>query len=234
MIYGHLPTWEHALSICEVYLDNAAWLFRGVSRRQLMDEMLPAIYKRKVTQPDEDDYGGPHHLALMMSIFAVGRIVDIGLTIATSEAEGEHYNQLAKAALCLQPVMEKPSLITIQALHMLSIYNAMSGSEVSGGESSMETTWSLIGLAAHLSQTVSFPLIPVLCADKLKVNHRSDSVKIFPSRLAYLIARLTMHRQIEIVHVGNRPQRSSSYGEHYSGIFLSLMPGMYVFLAGFP
>lgn len=154
MIYDHLPSWEHALSICEIYLENAAWLFRGVPRSQLMDEMLPAIYKRKIIQPNEDDYSGPHHLALMMSIFAVGSIVDIRLSTTMNEAEGAHYNQLATAALGLRSVMEKPSLVTIQALHMFSIYNAMGGSETSGGESSMETTWSLIGLAAYLLQTV--------------------------------------------------------------------------------
>lgn len=188
MIYGHLPTWEHALSICEVYLENAAWLFRGVSRRQLMDEILPGIYKRRPiplnpnlnADSDEEDYSGPHHLALMMSIFAVGRIVDIHLTMANSEAEGAHYNQLAKAALCLQPVMEKPGLVTIQALHMLSIYNAMSGSETSGGESSMETTWSLIGLAAHLSQTVSFSFIVsfFLMVDLMRMTCRLDFVSL--------------------------------------------------------
>ncbi|KAI0046045.1 hypothetical protein FA95DRAFT_1520813 [Auriscalpium vulgare] len=153
LIRAHLPPWELAVTIAETYLSNAAWLFRGVSRIQLMDEMLPAIYKKRIVYPP-DDYGGPHDLALLLSIFAVGRIVDISLPQSVSEAEGEHYNQLALAALCLRPVLERPSMVTIQALHLSSIYNAMCGSEVSGGESSMETTWSLIALAAHLAQTV--------------------------------------------------------------------------------
>ncbi|KAI0057395.1 hypothetical protein BV25DRAFT_1831235 [Artomyces pyxidatus] len=153
LIQSHLPPYELALSICQTYISNAAWLFRGVSRQQLLDEMLPAIYKQRVVHPP-DDYGGPHDLALLLSVLAVGRIVDISLPPATAEAEGEHYNQLALAALCLKPVLEKPSLVTIQALHVSSIYNAMSGSEVSGGESSMETTWSLVALAAYLSQTI--------------------------------------------------------------------------------
>lgn len=142
------------MPICETYLQNAAWLFRGVSREQIMDEMLPAIYQQKPSYPPED-YSGPHDLALLLSIISVGRIVDITLTQAAAEAEGEHYNQLAMAALCLQPIMERPSMVTIQALHVSSIYNAMCGNEVSGGESTMETTWSLVALAAHLSQTVS-------------------------------------------------------------------------------
>ncbi|THH16401.1 hypothetical protein EW146_g4238 [Bondarzewia mesenterica] len=152
MIHRCLPTWEMATSICETFLENAAWLFRGVSRIQLMEEILPSIYGKAVDPVD--DYSGPHDLALLLSIFSVGRIVDITLSPDVAEADGEHWNQLAMAALCLKPVLEKPSMVTIQVLHMASIFNAMSGSEAINGESTMETTWSLIGLAAHLSQSM--------------------------------------------------------------------------------
>ena len=70
-----------------------------------------------------------------------------------SDALGEHFHQIAKAALALQPVLEKPSIVTIQVLHLMSIYNAMSGNDLKN-ETSMEMTWSLVTLAAHLSQTV--------------------------------------------------------------------------------
>ena len=152
MIGSHLPTWERACSLCETYLEQAAWLFHAVSPVQLMDEMLPAFYKKAVPDPSEDDYSGPHDLALLFLVFAVGALVD--LTQEPSNAEAEHYHQIARAAICLQPVLERPSLVTIQALHLLSIYNAMSSSDLSGSETSMETTWSLITLAAQLSQTV--------------------------------------------------------------------------------
>jgi hypothetical protein len=36
----------------------------------------------------------------------------------------------------------------------MSVYNAMSGNDLTS-ETSMELTWSLVTLAAHLSQTVS-------------------------------------------------------------------------------
>lgn len=152
-IYSNLPCWEHALSICEVYLENAAWHLHTVPRRQLIDDILPVVYQRKA--PDEE-CAGSHYLALIMGILAVGRFVDIRLTMAQSEEESIRYDGLAKAALSLQPVMEKSNIITIQALRIISIYNAMSGSELSGGELSMETTWSLTGLAVRLSQAVRF------------------------------------------------------------------------------
>ncbi|TFY57428.1 hypothetical protein EVG20_g8554 [Dentipellis fragilis] len=141
LIQGQLPSWEEALRTSEVYLQNASWLFRSMSRTQLMDEMLPVMYGKKAAgPPPEDEYSGAHDLALLLYVFAVGRIVDLDLSHTDAEAQGEHFHQLAKAALCLQPVLERPSMVTIQALHVGSIYNAMCGSEISGGESTMERT----------------------------------------------------------------------------------------------
>ena len=168
LIRTYLPPWEQAVTMAESYLENAAWIFRSVTRHQLINEMLPSIYGKRLAYPS-DDYSGPHVLALLFSIFALGSVVDVNLSTQAAESEGEHYNQLALTALGLQPVLEKPSLVTIQTLHIVSIYHAMLGSEASGGESSMEFTWSLVNLAAHLAQTVrsltshllSMPLIPL-------------------------------------------------------------------------
>jgi len=153
LIRTYLPQWEQAVAMAESYLETAAWLFRSVTRHQLVNEMLPAIYGKQPAYPPYD-YNGPHDLALLFSVFALGSILDVSLPTPVAESEGEHYNQLALAALGLQPVLEKPSLVTIQTLHIASIYHAMLGNEVSGGESSMEFTWSLVNLAAHLAQTV--------------------------------------------------------------------------------
>ncbi|EGN96940.1 hypothetical protein SERLA73DRAFT_75787 [Serpula lacrymans var. lacrymans S7.3] len=151
LIEGQLPSWERARYLSESYLDGAAWLFRGVNRDQLMDEILPVYYSSSSVKPVEE-HNSAHELALLFVVFAVGALVD--LTQEPGNVEAEHYHQIARAAICLQPVLEKPSLTTIQALHLLSVYNAMSGNEFSSKEASMETTWSLIILAAHLSQTI--------------------------------------------------------------------------------
>ncbi|KAI9571978.1 fungal-specific transcription factor domain-containing protein [Boletus coccyginus] len=151
LIEGHLPNWERASYLTQTYCEQAGWLFHGVSKDQIIDELLP-IYYSNGPQEVADDNKSAHELALLFLVFAVGALVD--LTQDPGNAEAEHYHQIARAAICLQPVLEKPSLVTIQALHLLSIYNAMSGNELSAKETSMETTRSLIVLAAHLSQTV--------------------------------------------------------------------------------
>ncbi len=154
IIREYLPTWERALAMSESYMDSATWIFRSVTRQQLINEMLPAIYGKRTANCSPDEYSGPHDLALLFSVFALGSVLDTSLPTPTSESEGEHYNQLALGALCQQPVLEKPSVITIQTLHILSVYNAMLGGDMSGGESTMESTWSLVAVACHLAQTV--------------------------------------------------------------------------------
>ena len=183
LIRTYLPPWEHASAMAESYMECATWIFRSVSRHQLVNEMLPSIYRR-LPHPSEE-YNGPHDLALLFSIFALGRVLDVNLPTRAAEIDGEHYNQLALAALCLQPVLEKPSLVTIQTLHIVSIYHAMLGNDISGGESSMEFTWSLVNLAAHLAQTVRYfdstrlPRMPIF-------THRLDYVSL---RRMYILCK---------------------------------------------
>ncbi|GJE99289.1 fungal-specific transcription factor domain-containing protein [Phanerochaete sordida] len=154
LIESHLPPWDRATHLAESYLTNAAWLFQGLTREQVVDEMLPAIYKRPRPEFKEEeipyqDYSGPHDLALLYLVFAVGALVD--LSQEPYNAEGEHYHILAKAALCLQPVLEKPSLVAIQGLYLLAVYTAMCGSDK---ETTMETSWSIVTLSAQLAQSI--------------------------------------------------------------------------------
>ncbi|KAH9053247.1 fungal-specific transcription factor domain-containing protein, partial [Lactarius vividus] len=169
-IKNYLPPWERASVMAEAYLASATWIFRSVTRPQLINEMLPAIYGKRTAYAD--DHNGPHDLALLFSVFALGSVMDSSLTNSTAESEGEHYNQLALAALCQQPVLEKPSVVTIQTLHVLSNYNAMLGGDVSGGESSMESTWSLVAVACHLAQTVGLHRDPARWESDPKVVQR--------------------------------------------------------------
>jgi hypothetical protein len=147
----YMPNWERASYLTKTYCEQAAWIFRGVSTEQIMEELLPTYYPNGPLEAvDKTEHA--HDLALLFLIFAMGALVDLGQQSGNEEAE--HYHQIARAAIYLQPVLEKPSIVTIQALHLLGLYNAMSGNELNAEDASMETTWSLVILAAHLSQTV--------------------------------------------------------------------------------
>jgi hypothetical protein len=161
IVESHLPNWERALYLGEIYLDHSVWLFRGLGRTQLIEEMLPIFYKKQVPCSAEvEDYSGPHDLALIFAVFAIGAYIDPGHD--RTNAEAEHYHQIARVAISLQPVLEKPSLVTIQTLRLLSIYNTMSCNEIGSSATNMETTWSLLTLATQLSQTVCYPVTGAL------------------------------------------------------------------------
>jgi len=162
VIESHLPSWDRAHVLCDTYLDQVGWLVHTVTRVQLLDEMLPVVYRKRAastccSEPSlpnmlmgvEEDHTGPHDLALVFIILAIGSL----LQPESPDVLGEHFHQLSRAAVSLQPVLEKPSVVTIQTLHLTSVYNAMGGSD-SRSDTSMEVTWSLTTLAAHLSQTV--------------------------------------------------------------------------------
>ena len=155
MIESHLPDYQRACELAEAYVSYAAWLFRSVSRRQIFEELIPRFYKQAA---DEDaplpttDYRKPHDLGLLLLCFAIGALVD--LNRQPSNSDGEHYCQLAQAAMCLQPVLSNPTLVTIQALHLQSIYVAMVGNEPGGQDHHMEFSWALLTLAGQLSHTV--------------------------------------------------------------------------------
>ena len=162
VIESHLPPWDRARVLCDTYLEQVGWMVHTVTRAQLLDEMLPVVYRKRsastccpepslpnMLMGGEEDHSGPHDLALVFIILAIGSL----LQPESPEVLGEHFYQLSRAAVSLQPVLEKPSVVTIQVLQLTSVYNAMGGTD-SRSDTSMEVTWSLTTLAAHLSQTV--------------------------------------------------------------------------------
>ena len=187
-IETYLPPWERACILAETYLEQAAWIFRAVSKQQLLDEMLPIIYKRQLPLDPAHEYNGPHDLSLLLMIFAVGALVDLNLEPFNKEAD--HYYQLAKAAITLQSVFEKPELVTIQALHLMSIYNAMHQPDdrQDEAETSMEMSWSLIRLCHQLAQTVSLTLQFTISGTSILTGSYSVRL-VYVCQLSFAITR---------------------------------------------
>ena len=44
LIVDQLPEWARARQLCELYLEQAPWFFGAITRRQLLDELLPLFY----------------------------------------------------------------------------------------------------------------------------------------------------------------------------------------------
>ncbi|KAJ7704352.1 hypothetical protein B0H17DRAFT_921443 [Mycena rosella] len=147
MIESFLPPVERAIDLCDTFLEHLSWMFHIVSRRQLVDELIPAIYKQvRVSY-------GPHELAVLLITLGIGALVDLDLQPYNLEAQ--HYYRLAQAALTLQSVMTEPSVVTIKTLHLMSIYNGLSGKE-----SNMEASYGLLDMASQVALTTGLHIDP--------------------------------------------------------------------------
>ncbi|KDQ56828.1 hypothetical protein JAAARDRAFT_36304 [Jaapia argillacea MUCL 33604] len=162
LIESYLPSWQRAWQLSDLYLEQECWHYGAVTRKQLMDEILPEFYPESVDLASPSDpstspafvqstgIGGPHDLALMFVVFCFGALTDPSLPPAPDNEEADFYYQLSRAAMNLEPVLEKPpSVATVQTLSLMGIYRGMCA-----GENSIESTWAMFGLATKLAQTI--------------------------------------------------------------------------------
>jgi hypothetical protein len=179
LVRSHLPTYERSLVLCNSYLQKAGWLFNVISQAQLVDEMLPAIYRKTAPYPP-DDYSGAHDLSLFYSALSVGALLE--LENPNGPADAEHFQELSRASMNLQNVLEKPTLASIQSLHLQSIYYQMTGQSPSG-EATMETAWSVQCLGAQLAYSVG----------RLRLSTATDRCSRHLDRSAYVSYHLYFH-----------------------------------------
>lgn len=179
LVNTYIPSWQDATRLSQLYLEQAPWFFGAVTRRQLEEETLPQWYKeaprpmnpsapggllpaaasptpsnssndRNGSQPPSGK-GNAHDLAMLFMVFCFGSLTDMSMPSAPDNSEAEHYYQLAKACLTIEPVLERPpSVSTVQTLSLMAIYEG-----ICSKENSIESTWALFGMATKLAQSVS-------------------------------------------------------------------------------
>jgi hypothetical protein len=121
-------------------------MFSIVSRQYLIGELIPAIYTQN--RIHGRTYG-PHELALLLITLGIGVFVDLNLPPYHEDAE--HYYRLARSAVSLQSVLTQPSIATVKCLHLMSIYNGMSGKA-----SNLEDSYCHLNLAGHVALRVRY------------------------------------------------------------------------------
>jgi hypothetical protein len=187
LITEHLPEWPRARVLCDLYLEQAPWFFGAIAHRQLLEEILPLFYGEAMdlqrtdgsSPSSQGSQGSPaptlvvsssafsrpsdsgataHELALLFVVFCFGALTDPELPTAPNNVEAETYYRLTRAALNLEPVLDRPpSVATVQTLSMMGIYQGLVADE-----NSIESTWALMGLSCKLAQSVcsSYPYWP--------------------------------------------------------------------------
>lgn len=162
LIHNWLPPWKRAQQLSELYLSQAPWFFGPVTRRQLMEECLPSWYSEArdlipsgpvtstLESSTEHFSKGPHDLALLFVVFCLGAQMDDALPSAPDNEEARIYVELTRAALNLEPVLDRtPSVATVQALALLAMVQG-----VFGGDNNVEGMWNILGLATRLAQSI--------------------------------------------------------------------------------
>lgn len=150
LIESHLPSYERATALCEAYLGNLSWFITMIERTQITQELLPVIYKRKIKLAPDGTELRPdaHDLALLLIVFACGAAGD--LTQPPDNQEGLEYFHLARAALGLRSVFASASLVTVQTMILMGLYDFFSFRR-----SNMEEAWKLISFASGIATSVS-------------------------------------------------------------------------------
>lgn len=83
LLFSHLPSQPRAWSLCETYMEHAAWVFRPLKRDEIIDDVLSPIYKaqkeRQASGSIPNHNISSHRLAVLFLIFALGALVDLTL-----------------------------------------------------------------------------------------------------------------------------------------------------------
>ncbi|KIY64549.1 hypothetical protein CYLTODRAFT_401701 [Cylindrobasidium torrendii FP15055 ss-10] len=151
-VIDSLPSWERASTLILSYTSLLGWFIHGVEREQV-NEILGVVYGKR-SGLSVEAYS-PHDVALLCIVFSVGSLVEKDTTSDGQDAydESEHYYRFAQIALSAQSWQEKPSLVTVQTLHLMSTYTGMKGGNREAG-ATMETSWSLSRTAANVALTI--------------------------------------------------------------------------------
>lgn len=150
-LFERLPLYPRATTLCETYMENAAWGFRPICREELIDEILVPIYSlakdRKAALPEKQVEPPCHILSVLYLVFAHGALTD--LTLPPYNSEAEDYFHLGRLALSIHSIFDLPTTQTVQALCLIAYYHSNSGRQYT-----LDKTWSLVSLANKVAQGV--------------------------------------------------------------------------------
>ncbi|OCB89544.1 hypothetical protein A7U60_g3236 [Sanghuangporus baumii] len=150
-IEDKLPSYERGSALIEAYLENISWLVRMVDREQLMEELMPQIYRRKRpglgSASHETRRTHPHVLALLLAVFATGAVAD--LTLPPWNEEADLYYHLSWTAMGLESLFNGTNLYTIQALAVLGGYDIFSCRRTS-----LENSWKIVSFCLSLATSI--------------------------------------------------------------------------------
>ncbi|KAJ7589636.1 fungal-specific transcription factor domain-containing protein [Mycena floridula] len=139
-VISHLPPWNEAVKLAEVYSECGEFLYCPVPYTELSEVILRDVYKAELfTTPL-----AAHKLAILFIVFALASLFDEKKPGYGEEAQEYYY--LARAALNLAPPTKHPTLTAVQTLIHISQYQELSDWEFNCKNSA----WVTLGVAVRL------------------------------------------------------------------------------------
>lgn len=147
---SHLPGLDRATSLVECFYGNVAWLVCPIEREEIVQDILPVFYPgRRPLSPRLAQSAKAHELALLLIVLACGAAGDH--TQPPTNAEGEKYFQLARAALAVGNMLQDTSLASVQATMLVSKYML-----ISGRKANPEEAYRIFSVTCNLAMSVRF------------------------------------------------------------------------------
>ncbi|KAF9035552.1 fungal-specific transcription factor domain-containing protein [Panaeolus papilionaceus] len=167
LIESFLPTYEQATELCLSYIDHGSLFFRAIKKDELLDELLPLIYKKRnenrspgaadpsspesttdsQSHTQDDDPDPSHNLALLFFVFALGALLDPNRK--PFNAEAERYYDLGRAGLSCRSVYESPGVDSVRAMGLMATYCSLAGRRYT-----RDNAWCVMSFAAKLAQSL--------------------------------------------------------------------------------
>lgn len=157
-IEARLPSYQRACIYVEAYLTHVAWFSRLITREQIVEEIIPIIYKRgapgassasgRLQGRDCNDVIYVHRLALFFAIMACSAAVEMSLP--ANSAEAAVYYALARTSVSLRSVFQGTSLESVQTAVLLAHYQFYSCQTCT-----FEPAWKMLIFAMTLGLSVS-------------------------------------------------------------------------------
>ncbi|EJD00071.1 uncharacterized protein FOMMEDRAFT_148416 [Fomitiporia mediterranea MF3/22] len=149
-LVSHLPLFERAKSLMEVYFANLTWFNTEVpvDRGQIVEEIFPTFYPQQChVSVDRVNDENLHDLALLFVILACGAATD--LTQPAVNPEAEKFYHLSRAALGMRSILEHGTFVACQALIIMAIYESKSGRKTS-----QESSYKLMSIGMLLTSSI--------------------------------------------------------------------------------
>ncbi|GJJ12360.1 hypothetical protein Clacol_006601 [Clathrus columnatus] len=117
-----IPPYSRAQFLVQSYFDNGAWSVDPVHKEDFLAQVLNETYPNE--EPSIAKIASDR-LSCLFMVFAVGAFFDFEQPLVPSEAE--NYYILARAALCVQPIYDYPTVYAIQSMTLMMWFQTLAG-----------------------------------------------------------------------------------------------------------